>query len=180
MYTWDIECMQPRAVSKLILLQLHILQESWCTFQLVVADDTWDARYRFLWEYVIVISLFVSYWSSLDARHTTYTTMISSCSLLSKQAAKASFGSSRAIVRHSSSVSKKEIANSRLQSFRNIISSRVSAGRFEPNISIPDNVWLDILKMTMVSQVWLFLIVSYVYIHITTHEHILCTQKSIY
>ena len=66
----------------------------------------------------------------------------------------ASFGGgSRAntIVRHSSS-SKKEIANSKLQSFRNVISSRVSARRFEPNISIPDNVWLDILRMTMVSS----------------------------
>ena len=78
--------------------------------------------------------------------------MISSCSLLSKQAATAAFGvGSRAIVRHSSS-SKKEIANTRLQTFRNVISSRVSARRFEPNIAIPDNVWLDILRMTMVSS----------------------------
>ena len=83
-----------------------------------------------------------------------YTAMISSCSLLSKQAVTAAFGGgnrANTIIRHSSS-SKKEIANSRLQSFRNVVSSRVSARRFEPNISIPDNVWLDILRMTMVSS----------------------------
>ena len=88
--------------------------------------------------------------------YSTYTAMISSCSsLLAKQAATAApfvGGRASTIVRQHSSSSKKAIANSRLQTFRNVISSRVSARRFEPNISIPDNVWLDILRMTMVSS----------------------------
>ena len=40
----------------------------------------------------------------------------------------------------------------KLQSFRQIVKSRVSARRFEPNVSVPDHVWLDILRMTMVSD----------------------------
>lgn len=45
----------------------------------------------------------------------------------------------------------KAVANARLQSFRQIVESRVSARRFEPNVSVPDNVWSDVLRMTMVS-----------------------------
>ena len=50
------------------------------------------------------------------------------------------------------SASKKAAANSKVQSFRQIVNSRVSARRFEPNVPVPDHVWLDILKMTMVSS----------------------------
>lgn len=51
----------------------------------------------------------------------------------------------------------------KLQSFRQIVKSRVSARRFEPNVSVPDHVWLDILRMTMVSDgVWLCIHLSHV------------------
>ena len=45
----------------------------------------------------------------------------------------------------------KSIANARLQAFRHVVQSRVSARRFEPNKAVPDGVWRDILKMTLVS-----------------------------
>ena len=41
-------------------------------------------------------------------------------------------------------------ANSKLKSFRQIVQSRVSARRFEPNVAVPDDVWRDVLQMTLV------------------------------
>jgi hypothetical protein len=42
-------------------------------------------------------------------------------------------------------------ANSKLKAFRQVVQSRVSARRFEPNIAVPDDVWRDVLQMTLVS-----------------------------
>ncbi|KAL7466731.1 hypothetical protein ACHAXS_007021 [Conticribra weissflogii] len=35
-----------------------------------------------------------------------------------------------------------------LSAFRQIVKSRVSARRFEPNVAVPDRVWRDVLRMT--------------------------------
>lgn len=42
-------------------------------------------------------------------------------------------------------------ANSKLRAFRQIVQSRASARRFEPDCSVPDDIWRDVLRMTMVS-----------------------------
>ena len=42
-------------------------------------------------------------------------------------------------------------ANAKLKAFRQITQSRVSARRFEPNVAVPDDVWRDVLRMTLVS-----------------------------
>ena len=42
-------------------------------------------------------------------------------------------------------------ANAKLKAFRQIAQSRVSARRFEPNVAVPDDVWRDVLQMTLVS-----------------------------
>lgn len=42
-------------------------------------------------------------------------------------------------------------ANAKLKAFRQIVQSRVSARRFEPNVAVPDDVWRDVLCMTLVS-----------------------------
>ncbi|KAL9189448.1 hypothetical protein ACHAXT_009123 [Thalassiosira profunda] len=42
-------------------------------------------------------------------------------------------------------------ANARLRSFRDVVQSRVSARRFEPNVPVPEAVWRDVLRMTMTS-----------------------------
>ena len=49
-------------------------------------------------------------------------------------------------------ISASKAAANKVQIFRQIVNSRVSARRFEPNVPVPDHVWLDILKMTMVSS----------------------------
>ena len=49
-------------------------------------------------------------------------------------------------------ISASKAAANKVQTFRQIVNSRVSARRFEPNVPVPDHVWLDILKMTMVSS----------------------------
>mmetsp|Transcript_9769 Transcript_9769/g.18954 ORF Transcript_9769/g.18954 Transcript_9769/m.18954 type:complete len:316 (+) Transcript_9769:48-995(+) len=36
-----------------------------------------------------------------------------------------------------------------LRAFRQIVKSRVSARRFEPNVAVPDHVWRDVLRMTL-------------------------------
>ena len=41
--------------------------------------------------------------------------------------------------------------STKLHSFRQIINSRTSARRFQPNTPIPNSVWKDILSMTLVS-----------------------------
>ena len=41
-------------------------------------------------------------------------------------------------------------ATAKLQTFRQIVQSRVSARRFEPNVAVPDDVWRDVLQMTLV------------------------------
>lgn len=41
-------------------------------------------------------------------------------------------------------------ANSELKAFRQIVQSRVSARRFESNVAVPDDVWRDVLQMTLV------------------------------
>ena len=46
-------------------------------------------------------------------------------------------------------------ANARLRSFRDVVQSRVSARRFEPNVPVPEAVWRDVLRMTMVRTVGL-------------------------
>jgi len=45
--------------------------------------------------------------------------------------------------------------NSKLKAFRQIVQSRVSARRFEPNVAVPDDVWRDVLRMTLVSITFL-------------------------
>ena len=50
------------------------------------------------------------------------------------------------------SASKAAAHSNKVQTFRQIVNSRVSARRFEPNVPVPDHVWLDILKMTMASS----------------------------
>jgi nitroreductase len=47
--------------------------------------------------------------------------------------------------------SAKTSAFSKLKAFRQIVQSRVSARRFEPNIAVPDDVWRDVLQMTLVN-----------------------------
>ena len=42
-------------------------------------------------------------------------------------------------------------ANAKLKAFHEIARSRVSARRFEPNVAVPDDVWRDVLQMTLVS-----------------------------
>ncbi len=52
----------------------------------------------------------------------------------------------------STSAAAKMNANAKLKAFRQITQSRVSARRFEPNVAVPDNVWRDVLRMTLVSS----------------------------
>jgi len=56
--------------------------------------------------------------------------------------------------RRSSSSAKSSSTNEsdqRLRAFRGIVQERHSARRFEPNVAVPDHVWLDILRMTSTS-----------------------------
>ena len=43
--------------------------------------------------------------------------------------------------------------NAKLRCFRQIINSRASARRFQPNTPIPDAIWKDILSLTLVGGV---------------------------
>lgn len=43
-------------------------------------------------------------------------------------------------------------ANTKLKAFRQIVQSRVSSRRFEPNVAVPNDVWRDVLRMTLVSS----------------------------
>ncbi len=52
----------------------------------------------------------------------------------------------------STSAAAKMNANAKLKAFRQIAQSRVSARRFEPNVAVPDDVWRDVLRMTLVSS----------------------------
>lgn len=55
------------------------------------------------------------------------------------------------IASFASSAAAKMNANAKLKTFRQIAQSRVSARRFEPNVAVPDDVWRDVLQMTLVS-----------------------------
>mmetsp|Transcript_31664 Transcript_31664/g.63973 ORF Transcript_31664/g.63973 Transcript_31664/m.63973 type:complete len:317 (+) Transcript_31664:204-1154(+) len=51
----------------------------------------------------------------------------------------------------STNAAAKTNANAKLKAFRQITQSRVSARRFEPNVAVPDDVWRDVLQMTLTS-----------------------------
>lgn len=51
----------------------------------------------------------------------------------------------------SSAKSSANETNQRLRSFRRIVQERHSARRFEPNVAVPDHVWLDVVRMTATS-----------------------------
>jgi hypothetical protein len=55
----------------------------------------------------------------------------------------------RTVIARSSSSTSAE-ANAKLAAFRQVVHSRKSAKRFEPNQPVPGGVWRDILKMTLV------------------------------
>ena len=58
----------------------------------------------------------------------------------------------------STNAAAKANANSKVNAFRQIAQSRVSARRFEPDVAVPDDVWRDVLQMTLVSTllfIWL-------------------------
>lgn len=51
----------------------------------------------------------------------------------------------------STNAAAKANANSKVNAFRQIAQSRVSARRFEPDVAVPDDVWRDVLQMTLTS-----------------------------
>ena len=70
-------------------------------------------------------------------------------------------------------------ANAKLKAFRQIAQSRVSARRFEPNVAVPDDVWRDVLQMTLVSTFHFYYLLGLENAcNLCTEHHLLTTLQT--